>query len=279
MTDGDPIAGVISEAARRDLERAVMLLENPSFMARVTDVVGRPVERLVGALPRETSAKLQQSVRAVLYKLLDLSVSTMGGGRQRPAAMRLHKAAVGMTGAVGGFFGLPALAVELPVTTTVMLRSIADIARSEGEDLATLPSRLACLEVFALGGRAGSDDSSETGYFAVRAALAKAVSDATRHIAERGLTQEGAPAIARLIAQIASRFGSVVSEKTVAQAVPLIGAIGGAGINLLFVGHFQDIARGHFIVRRLERTHGAEPVQTAYRELAERLATELSRRR
>jgi hypothetical protein len=42
---------------------------------------------------------------------------------------------VATTGGVGGLFGLPALAIELPISTTIMLRSIADIARSEDEDI------------------------------------------------------------------------------------------------------------------------------------------------
>jgi hypothetical protein len=58
-----------------------------------------------------------------------------------------------------------------------------------------------------------------------------------------------------------------VSEKIVAQSVPVVGAAGGAVINLLFIDHFQDVARGHFIVRRLERTYGAETVKRAYLEL------------
>jgi hypothetical protein len=33
--------------------------------------------------------------------------------------------------------------------------------------------------------------------------------------------------------------------------------------NLLFIDHFQDVARGHFIVRRLERAYGAETVRAA----------------
>ena len=254
---------------RDDLVRAVELLENPSFIARVTDLIGQPVERLISNLPTRASEKLQNSVRMTLHKLLDLSIHTMGGSQRNRARRLTHKIAGGVSGAVGGFFGAPALAIELPLTTTIILRSIADIARSEGEILEDIDARLACLEVFALGGRSKTDDGSETGYFAVRAALAKAVADAAKHIAERGLTSEGAPMIARFVAQIASRFSSVVSEKIATQAVPVIGAIGGAGINLLFVDHFQDMARGHFIIRRLERTHGRELVQREYQLLVD----------
>ena len=93
------------------------------------------------------------------------------------------------------------------------------------------------------------------------------MSEAEKHIAERGLSQEGAPIIARFIAQVASRFGITVSEKVAAQAIPVVGAAGGAIVNLLFIDHYQDMARGHFIVRRLERTYSPDPVKNAYRRL------------
>jgi hypothetical protein len=94
--------------------------------------------------------------------------------------------------------------------------------------------------------------------------LASATAEAAEYIANRGLAQEGAPVIVRFITQIASRFGITVSEKIVAQAIPLIGAVGGALLNTMFIEHFQAVARGHFIVRRLERTYGPELVRTSY---------------
>jgi len=162
------------------------------------------------------------------------------------------------------------LIVELPVSTGIMLRSIADIARGEGEQLKSPEAKLACIEVFALGGRSSGDNASESGYFAVRTALAKAVSEAAEFLAERGLVREGAPAIARLVSQLAERFGVTVSEKAAAQAVPAIGAAGGALINLLFIDHFQDMARGHFIVRRLERKYDRAAVRAAYLSLPDK---------
>jgi hypothetical protein len=68
----------------------------------------------------------------------------------------------------------------------------------------------------------------------------------------------------RLVALIAARFGIVVSEKAAAQAIPIIGAAGGAIINTVFIDHYQDMARGHFTVRRLERLHGVDAVRAAY---------------
>jgi hypothetical protein len=73
-----------------------------------------------------------------------------------------------------------------------------------------------------------------------------------------------APAIARLVGAIASRFGVVVSEQAAAKAIPVIGAASGAVINILFIDHFQDMARGHFIIKRLEAKYGTGTVESAY---------------
>ena len=150
-----------------------------------------------------------------------------------------------------------------------MLRSIAEIARSEGEDLSEPESALSCVQVFALGGRAGSDDASESGYFAVRGMLAKSVTEAARFIAERGVIEEGGPLLVRFIAQVASRFGVVVTQKVAAQALPIVGALGGAAVNYAFIEHFQEVARGHFTVRRLERVYGKNFVRTEYERVAQ----------
>jgi hypothetical protein len=79
------------------------------------------------------------------------------------------------------------------------------------------------------------------------------------------MKKEGAPAFVRLIFKIAERFSVQVSAKVAAQAIPAIGAAGGAIINTLFIDHFQDMARGHFIVRRLERKYGKEIVEETYK--------------
>jgi hypothetical protein len=49
--------------------------------------------------------------------------------------------------------------------------------------------------------------------------------------------------------------------------VPILGAAGGAFINVLFIKHFQDLARGHFIVRRLEAQYGQAAVRAAYMQI------------
>lgn len=248
------------------LRAARTILERPSLAARLSDAVGAPLERGFALLPERWADLVQAAVQKSLEAALEVAVTSLGRGAGR-SRDRWHRWAVAATGAGGGAFGLAGLVVELPVSTTLMLRSIADIARSEGEDLETFEARLACLEVFAFGGRSGADNAAETGYFAVRSALAGTVAEAARFLAERGLTEKGAPVLVRLIAAIGSRFGVVVSEKVAAMAIPAIGAVGGALLNTIFISHFQDMARGHFTIRRLERKYGPEEVRQAYENL------------
>jgi EcsC protein family len=257
----------LSSADIEDLRAAKRLLETPGLAAKISNYVGAPIEKGFALLPKKWHAVVNDATRKSIETALDVALWTMNHDQAESPSNWWHKLAVGTTGAAGGAFGLPALTIELPVSTAIMLRSIADIARSQGENLKTPEARLECVQVLALGGASRSDDASEAGYFAARAAMAKAVSDAVQHLARNGLSHQGAPAIVRLITLIASRFSIVVSEKAAAQAVPVLGAFGGAVINTLFIGHFQDMGKGHFTVRRLERAHGPGEVKRIYEKL------------
>ncbi len=94
------------------------------------------------------------------------------------------------------------------------------------------------------------------GFSSLPVELAKSVTEAASYLSGRGVVNEFAPALVRLVAQIGNYFGVVVSQKLVAQSVPLIGAAGGAAINYAFADHFQTIACGHFTILRLERQYG-----------------------
>jgi hypothetical protein len=226
------------------------------------------VEKGMKMLPSKWQKSVHQATEAALMKAMDVAVRTLGEKRPLAASNRMHKLAAAASGAAGGAFGIAAIGIELPVSTTLILRSIADIAASEGENPRHIDTKLACLTVFALGStKDARDNAAESGYFAARSALATAVSEASKYLAEKGLSKSGAPALLRLVSLIGARFGVVVSQKTAAQMIPVLGAAGGALINTLFIGHYQDMARGHFIVRRLEKVHGAGPVRQAYESL------------
>ena len=247
-----------------DLRTAATLLEGKSFAMTIAQKVGMPIESLMRMLPAGAQNSIALGVNKALDQCLKAALSFGHGGSATPASNQRHTYATAATGAIGGFFGLPGLAIELPVTTTVMLHSIAEIARSQGEDLADPASALACLEVFALGPEGVKNGAMESAYYATRAALAQVTRDAATYIAQKGIVKEGAPAMISFLSKIGARFGLEVSEKAAAQLIPVAGAAGGLTLNVLFMRHFQRLAEGHFIVRRLERTYGPDAVRREY---------------
>lgn len=263
-----------------DLQRAVKLLEAPTITARMANLVGAPLEFAVGKLPVSVSSRIHGAVEAALHKSAQAALWSMANAPGRGASTRWHKLAAATSGAVGGAFGFTALFLELPVSTTIMMRAVADVARSEGFDLDDPATQQACLEVFALGGQSEKDDASETGYYLARGFTA----DVMRHLSAelagrtatgRGITggigsKEAGKWLAKLVERVAARFGVVVTEKFAAQAVPLVGAATGAALNTMFTDYYQDMARGHFIVRRLERRYGEATVRAGYDRLAGR---------
>ncbi|MBF0451251.1 MAG: EcsC family protein [Candidatus Magnetomorum sp.] len=257
---------LLSQDDINDLKNAKYLLESPGLAAKIVNTFGAPIEKGMEYLPERWEKKVTSLSESALKSGLELAIHTLQfkALQTQEYSNIFHKFCVAASGSVGGAFGLSTLALELPITTTLMLRSIADIAQSEGENLEDVESRLACLEVFALGGTQRADDCSETGYYVIRASLSNAIANASRYIVQTSIIDDTAPILLKLIANIASRFGVVVSEKMAATALPIIGAAGGALINTLFMDHFQSMARGHFIVRRLERTYGQKIVQEAY---------------
>ena len=248
-----------------DLKYAKSLMENPGLAAKITNFLGVPIEKGFDLLPGNWSEIVSSSTRKALQVAVSSAILTIRNKRVGDIPTNtLHKIMAAGSGAVGGFCGLPALPLELPISTTIMMRSIADIARSEEHLLSDPAVKMACIEVFSLGGSGRDDDAAETGYFAIRSGLAKSVTNATKYVAKNSLIEKNAPALVKLISQISSRFGIQVSEKMAAQAIPVIGAAGGAIINTLFIDHFQSMARAHFIVLRLEKKYGFDAIKQAY---------------
>jgi hypothetical protein len=250
------------------LRQAVRILEQTTWASRLASLAGRQIELAGRLIPERAAHVISSTTQAALQISMRAALLTV---RRRPAAasIRLHRSLVAVSGAAGGALGLLSLPVELPISTTIILRSIAEVAQAEGEDLSRPEAALRLLEVFALGARQPGQDLTESGYFAVRALLARMVSEAARYLAGKSVADEAAPVLVRLISAIAARFGIVVSQKLAAQAIPIIGAVGGVAVNLAFINHFQDLARGHFTVRRLERKYGVATVRTVYEKLRE----------
>lgn len=231
-------------------QAAVLMADSRGLLMRLTSMFGRRVEalrarmlqagvRFGGAGWEDLTNRAQAAVEDVLWNSYEFATF---GLEATPRFMRsdkgrgnrLHRLAVTTSGMASGFVGLPGVLVDIPFTTATILRSIAEVARDFGEELSDEDTRRACLEVLAFGGPGEADDDAETGYWAARLGL--------NHMA-----------VSLLIKSAAGRFGIILSEKFLTQAVPVVGAISGGALNYAFTDHYQKMARVHFCLRALER--------------------------
>lgn len=260
-TEHLPGPAALPAPARAELEAAVVVLEGVSLPVRLASIVGSSVEALKRGLPAPAQKMLDAAVQRALVIALKAAMRSRPGHNPTRLPQRwLHRGMLAASGASGGALGLPGTVLELPVSTTLLLRQIAAIAAEQGEDLRDPAVQAECLKVFALGGRDAADDQAESGYFAMRLALAETLKGAVG----RSIGQ----VLPGFLGAVASRFGAPVAVKLSAQAAPVVGAAAGAAVNLAFLAHFRGIATAHFTVRRLERQYGAVLVRRAYEAIA-----------
>lgn len=273
-----------------DLKSAVNILETPSITAKIANLVGSPIELAIKYLPDGAQEKINDTVQVALHKAADAALWSLEKTSQARASNMLHKAMAATTGAIGGAFGFAALAVELPISTTIMLRSIADVARSEGFDLSEFDTKQSCIEVFAFGGSSAKDDATESGYYAARGFMIEATKNFAKELSEIAARNAAAQLseiaarnatlqlsrvtpgqvgslMTKVIEAVTSKFGVVITEKVAVQAVPIIGGIAGATLNTLFTDFYQNTAKGHFTIKRLEKKYGFDAVKNQYNEI------------
>ena len=270
----------LSPDERRFLNEAARFLEHPSFLTRLASLVGKPAEAMLAILPDAAEKLIAEATQRAMLRGIEWVCQTIPGRSPaskpaRPLASFLskhaHTAVTALSGAGGGFFGLTGLPVEMPVTTLVMLRSIASIAAELGADLNDPRTRLECLAVLSLGSPA--DKEMQSTYLTTRLSTSMAVRQAANFLAKttgeelsEAIAKGTAPILVRLIEAVGTRFQVVVTEKVAAQAVPVLGAAMGALVNASFTDYFNRIARYHFGIVALERRHGQALVDAAYLE-------------
>lgn len=246
-------------------EAALLMSESRSLLVRLAALFGRQVEavrgtvlglgeRLVGSSWSGIEEKIQDGVEEALWRCYGYATFGLGASPhtvrpQQPRQNRLHKALATTSGVVSGFVGLPGAFIDIPFTTATILRSIAEIARDSGEDLESEDTRRACLEVLAFGGPGQQGDPTEAGYWAAR-------------LGASHLT------INLLVRSAAGQLGMFLSEKMLAQAVPLAGAVAGGMLNYSFTDYYQSMARVHFCLRAIERRTGdPEAVKRSFTDM------------
>ena len=249
--------------AQLELERALEKLEaGRGLLVRLADLMGGALGRVSNlsarglGMPVALQTKMRGIAETALARAFDVAVIGLKGGTGRhtpdPVARGATQAAVVVSGVVGGMTGIAGFVPDIGVTTVLIMREIARIAREEGEDLSGPDARRACLEVFALRGLGSDPSDSGVGYFSAR------------------MVMRGTPMV-MLVGEVSSRYGLALSQKFALQMVPVAGALAGASLNAAFLSHYRDLARAHFTVRRLERQHG-DKVRDVAALIRERIA-------
>lgn len=247
----------LSEATLEELKAIARQYDEASgLIMKLASWAGHKAGDALATLPEEWQARVSEATSLALreaYRIAATTQSTESVGE--PGVMdralewakgeRWHQIASGLTGALGGAGGIATTLIDLPVTITLMLRSIQQIAAGYGENLHDEGIRSQCVAVFALGGPALDDDAGETGFIAARLALS-------------------GKAVAEILSAVLPRLSIMVSNKALAQATPLLGALAGAAINPTFTSYYQTMAHVHFRLRRLERDADADQVQACF---------------
>ncbi|OYV53933.1 MAG: hypothetical protein B7Z78_00865 [Rhodospirillales bacterium 20-60-12] len=224
-------------------EAAVKLLDARNVIVRIAESLGDLTSKMGGGAAQflddkfgiDVAGKIQEVTQTLLSHFMTGALTGMDAEGAGDRWGWLHKSIVMLSGATSGFVGLPGLLWDLPITTGNILRSVADISRAyPGENIDSEDTRRACIEIFAMGSPLADDDEADIGYWAARASLSHA-------------------SVEFFIKTAAARFGVVISEKILAQAIPVAGAAAGAALNYAFMDYYQEMARIHFMIRGVER--------------------------
>ncbi|PPB81099.1 EcsC family protein [Albidovulum inexpectatum] len=234
----------------------------PQARARVADYVRRmrrangPVIRAInslgGGLEKQLNFLPPSVARLVMTGtegLLERAYHAAGriGAAQLPDAGNWgHAVAAATGGALGGMGGLGTALVELPATVTLFFSAMQKVAQEHGFAPESDETRLACLEIFGAGGPLADDDGVNTAFLGARLALS-------------------GRSVQVLIQQVAPGLAAVLTRKLASQAVPVLGAAAGAGVNLAFLSYYREMAHVRFGLMRLSLDHGHEPVEAAFR--------------
>jgi len=208
--------------------------------------LGGSLEGRIDSLPEGVKRQVEAATERALSVAFGLAAQ---GDRAPDLGRNAPMAAAIVTGAAGGAGGIATSIAELPVSVTVILHAIRREARAAGFDPDDPAIKAECLRVFGAGSPLGADDGVNTSFFSAR------------------LTVTG-PALNQLIRTVAPRLAAALGQKLAAQAVPVLGAIAGAGLNAAFLNWYREVAAVRFALLRLSEQHGVEQVMTQFAAVA-----------
>jgi len=237
----------------RIVEAAELYLSSRSALMGFISILGNLVHQGFRRLPEGWRDDIVHKIHETLEFALKVSIARMDDQPGRKSSGGRYTAIAVATGAGGGAFGLASVLAELPITTGLILRSIADIGRSCGERLDDPEFRATCVEVFAYGTPLDEEDE-EIAFILARVGAI-----------------ESASKISELVGKIAVRYAATLAPKIAAMSVPVTGAVLGAGVNWAYMNFYQSVARVLFMLLLIERKHDPAQVRSCFSSLVREL--------
>ncbi len=197
---------------------------------QILNLVGDSAEGLLKRLPKNIRSRLDQTTEAALTSAMRAAHGSRRYVTDQPDWV--NRVVTTSMGAAGGFGGLPSAMAELPVTTTILLRTIQGVATEYGFDPDSDGVQFDCIRVFAAAGPLAQDDGTDLAFLTTRVAVS-------------------GPAVHGMIAKVAPRLATVLGQKLAAQTVPVLGAVAGALTNYAYTSYYQEMAHVHFGLRKL----------------------------
>ncbi|HKL05500.1 MAG TPA: EcsC family protein [Roseovarius sp.] len=221
--DSDEVSARIADLAARHARAS-------NAGIQVLNLIGGQAEGLLDRLPPTVRGRLNTATEQALVHAMEAAQRSRGVVADSPGWMT--RAVTTAMGAAGGWGGLPTAMAELPITTTILLRAIQDVALEHGFSPQDQGVRFDCVQVFAAAGPLDHDDGADIAFLSTRVAVT-------------GATVHG------LIARVAPRLATVLGQKLAAQTIPVLGAAAGAATNYAYTSYYQQMAHVHFGLRGL----------------------------
>jgi hypothetical protein len=267
----------------RFIEEAASFLEKPSSLVKATDRLGKPLDKFQDYLPQPIQQLVKQAVNHALKSALQAAIKSLPAHKVNPSSWieaheltrRMawkHTAAVTTTGAISGALGTAALLVELPLTTSLILRSISSMAQEWGHDLRQAEIQMQCLYVFTLGSsHSNADDEMDAAYISARLAYHGLIRELAHFISTHSIKdvlfalEKGTlPALVKFASLFIPALERTLLRGVLSKGIPVLSAVGSAALNAGFCQYFTRAARYHFGLMHLESIYGAGAVHDHY---------------
>lgn len=220
----------------REIARLARMHEEAGGIGmQILHVVGGGAEKVIDKVPQKYRAGIDRLTRTGLEQAVGLASASRRVVRDRGEGF--DRAIAIASGAAGGMFGITGAMVELPATVAVLMRAMLGVAAEHGLDADSDLVRRECLRIFAVAGPMADDDAADLGFLAAKLSIT-------------------GQSLSALVARVAPRLATALGPKLVAQSVPVLGALAGGAVNLAFVSYYQQLARVHFGLMRLEAETG-----------------------